>query len=79
MKTYEQILKKKQDYYGKTEASYEFAAEEYAKEYCKEQLSLHNRKNQKELFQAYQEGFNSAVESLQEANKVLQEKWQRPN
>jgi len=30
MVTYETILKRKQDYYGKTEASYEFAAEEYA-------------------------------------------------
>ena len=27
---YEQILKEKQDYYGKTEASYHFAAEKYA-------------------------------------------------
>ena len=27
---YEHILKEKQDYYGKTEASYHFAAEKYA-------------------------------------------------
>jgi hypothetical protein len=27
---YEQILEEKQDYYGKTEASYHFAAEKYA-------------------------------------------------
>jgi hypothetical protein len=27
---YKQILKEKQDYYGKTEASYHFAAEKYA-------------------------------------------------
>lgn len=41
MKTFEQILKRKQKYYGKTEASYEFAAEEFAKEYHKEQLRLY--------------------------------------
>lgn len=28
--TFEEILKEKQDYYGKTEASYHFAAEQYA-------------------------------------------------
>ena len=32
MKTFPEILKEKIDYYGCTEAAYEFAAEEYAKE-----------------------------------------------
>ena len=30
MDSYETILERKQEYYGKTEASYHFAAEEYA-------------------------------------------------
>lgn len=32
---YEEILKKKQEYYWKTEASYHFAAEEYADQFKK--------------------------------------------
>ena len=42
MKTYEEILKAKIDYYGKTEAAYQFAAEEFSNMNVTEQLRLHN-------------------------------------
>jgi len=32
---FQQILKDKTDYYGKTEAAYQFAAEEYARQMIK--------------------------------------------
>lgn len=36
MESYQTILERKQEYYGKTEASYEFAAEEYALKFSQE-------------------------------------------
>jgi len=42
MKTYEEILKAKIDYYGRTEAAYQFAAEEFSNMNVTEQLRLHN-------------------------------------
>ena len=36
MESYQTILERKQEYYGKTEACYEFAAEEYALNFSQE-------------------------------------------
>lgn len=38
MLSYDKILKDKITYYGKTEAAYEFAAEEFAREYHKNEV-----------------------------------------
>ena len=45
MKTTEEILKAKFDYYGKTEAAIEFAMDEYAREYHQNELSKRKRVN----------------------------------
>ena len=44
MKTYENILKEKIDYYGRTEAAYQFAAEEFSNMNVTETIRLHNEK-----------------------------------
>lgn len=49
MKTYEEILKAKIDYYGRTEAAYQFAAEEFSNMNVTEQLRLHSVNQQREL------------------------------
>jgi hypothetical protein len=50
MESYQTILERKQEYYGKTEASYEFAAEEYAVKY--------NNKKNKELLEVFNKKFD---------------------
>ncbi len=42
MEEYRKILKRKIKHYGKTEAAYEFAAEEFSNKNVTEQLRLHN-------------------------------------
>lgn len=50
MKTYEEILKAKIDYYGRTEAAYQFAAEEFSNMNVTEQLRLHDVTQRSEQF-----------------------------
>lgn len=52
MKTYEEVLKAKIDYYGRTEAAYQFAAEEFSNMNVTEQLRLHSVVHRRELLLA---------------------------
>jgi hypothetical protein len=60
MKTFQDVLKEKIEYYGKTEAAYEFAAEEYA-----------NILVRSIMVDSYISGFKSAIDSLQNAYDTI--------
>lgn len=60
MKTFQDVLKEKIEYYGKTDAAYEFAAEEYA--------GILTRSI---MVDSYMSGFKAAIDSLQGAYESI--------
>ena len=60
MKSFNEILKDKIDYYGKTEAAYEFAAEQYANELFESRMQ-----------DMYLKGYSSAIDSLRSSYEAL--------
>ena len=68
MKTYEEILKAKIDYYGRTEAAYQFAAEEFSNMNVTEQLRLHRVSHHRELLFDFMEWHNEDAEKTPVTN-----------
>lgn len=61
MKTYEEILKSKISVYGKTEAAYQFAAEEFSRMNVAEQIRLNTIRNQHDTLLMFMKYYKNNV------------------